>query len=638
MSEAARRPRLAFRLGVAGPRDLPPAAREALRPRIDRLLASIEASAAATNKDPQALHDTTQPPLLRLITPLAEGADQLVAEVALARNWRIEAVLPFAAEEYRQDFAHPATPGTTPAECLAAFDELLAAAGSNVLALDGDRTAAARSYEAAGRTVVRNCDLLLAIWDGTATDGADPGQGKRGGTAETVRFAARYGPPVWWLRADGSADPVVLLDTPDLRRRAAPQEAADPQAWLGPYLARSFTCPAATPPHPHSIVERIAARCHRGGQRDELRELLAQPPRTDAIFLDGVHARVLNRLRRGWKERAQPAPAPLDKVATAEWLTDDKERIWPQQSGEAAAHWQRAYKAPDRLSEASGRTYRSGYLLASMAIGLALALAVLGLAVPALKTEATALELLVLLLLYAVVQASAIWRVHQRWLLYRLVAELCRKQEHLAALGWALPLHRVDRAAEAAGAPQRWIGWYFNALAREAPLPTGRFDKARLGAIRDVVRDGLVMGQVYYHGRNLARSIVPAERLLRWGERLFLATVVIVMLKLGVMLLAPKGALGGLVVALGLLAALLPVLSAASFVLRAYMELNLVAEGSRAMLVELADAADALDSLDLAKPLASQELAAETYALAATMLADVEGWARLFRVKVIEPG
>lgn len=630
---SAHRPRFAFRLGVTGPRNLPPAARDQLRPRIDALLASIEGSAVTAHKDPQALHDTAQPPLLRLITPLAEGADQLVAEVALARGWRIEAVLPFAAEEYRQDFAHPATPGTTPAECLAGFDRLLAAAGSNVLVLDGDRAAAARSYEAAGRTVVRNCDLLIAIWDG-----GDEEPAKRGGTAETVRFAARYGPPVWWLRADGSADPVVLLDTPDLRRRAAPQEAKNPHAWLGPYLARSFTCPAATPPHPHSIVERIAARCHRDGQPDELRALLAQPPCTTSTFLDGVHARVLNRLRRGWQKAAEAAPPPLDSVATKEWLTSDEERIWPQQTGEAAAHWQRAYKAPDRLSEASGRTYRSGYLLASMAIGLALALAVLGLAVPALKTEATALELLVLLLLYAVVQASAIWRVHQRWLLYRLVAELCRKQEHLAALGWALPLHRVDRAAEAAGAPQRWIGWYFNALAREAPLPTGRFDTARLGAIRDVVRDGLVMGQVHYHGRNLARSIVPAERLVRWGERLFLATVVIVMLKLGVMLLAPKGTLEWLVVALGLLAALLPVLSAASFVLRAYMELNLVAEGSRAMLVELADAADALDSLDLAKPLASQELAAETYALAATMLADVEGWARLFRVKVIEPG
>jgi hypothetical protein len=93
-----------------------------------------------------------------------------------------------------------------------------------------------------------------------------------------------------------------------------------------------------------------------------------------------------------------------------------------------------------------------------------------------------------------------------------------------------------------------------------------------------------------------------------------------------------------LTLVLGLLAALLPVISAGFFVLRAYAELNLVADQSATMLYALAEAAEALDSLDLTKPLASQELAADGYALATTMLADVEGWARLFRVKVIEAG
>jgi hypothetical protein len=56
------------------------------------------------------------------------------------------------------------------------------------------------------------------------------------------------------------------------------------------------------------------------------------------------------------------------------------------------------------------------------------------------------------------------------------------------------------------------------------------------------------------------------------------------------------------------------------------------------MLRELAEAAEAFDSLDLSRPLASQDLAADGYALASTKLSDVEGWARLFRVKVIEAG
>jgi hypothetical protein len=215
------------------------------------------------------------------------------------------------------------------------------------------------------------------------------------------------------------------------------------------------------------------------------------------------------------------------------------------------------------------------------------------------------------------------------------VAELCRKQAHLAALGWSLPLYRVDGVAAAAGARRGWVGWYFNALARAAPLVCGVIDPPRLETIRHALRNGLLMGQVYYHGRNQPRSARAAARLGRWGERLFVITVIVVAVKL--LLLGMKW-LPELTLVLGLLAALLPVISAGFFVLRAYAELNLVADQSATMLYALAEAAEALDSLDLTKPLASQELAADGYALATTMLADVEGWARLFRVKVIEAG
>ena len=43
-----------------------------------------------------------------------------------------------------------------------------------------------------GRLVVRNCDLLIGIWDGA------PGKG-RGGTADTIRHAALSGPPTMQL-------------------------------------------------------------------------------------------------------------------------------------------------------------------------------------------------------------------------------------------------------------------------------------------------------------------------------------------------------------------------------------------------------------------------------------------------------
>jgi hypothetical protein len=631
------RPRIAFRLGITGTRSLHEAARAQLRPRLEALLDTIATAAQAAQSD-STIHDTTAPPLLRLITPLAEGADRLVAEVAQAKGWRIEVVLPFAAETYREDSATPATPGVTAEACLAEFDHLLAAA-AQVTTLDGDGSTdhRNRSYEAAGRMVVRNCDLLIAIWDG------ETGVGRRGGTAEIIRFAARFGPPIWWLHPSEDRPPCVLLDTPDLRRRVPLPEAADSKAWLAAYLKGLFTPPAPHPEHTHGLLDGFAhwwRKLRKQGPFDGLRTLVGQaPPKTGGLagWYARLHGRMLEFFRKGWdlEARLHAAPGVLAAEATPDWLRSTPS--FPVQEGPPAEHWRSAYATPDTYSNAYAGRYRSGYLVVSFLIVLALACAVLGLAFKckAVTRPATAVELVALGLLLGVVLHNMLQHWHQRWLLYRLVAELCRKQAYLAALGWSLPLYRVDSAAAAAGGREGWVGWYFNALARAAPMVSGVIDPPRLEAIRHALRNGLLMGQVHYHGRNQPRSALAAARLGRCGEALFAITVVGVAVKL---LLLWMQVLPGLTLFLGLLAAVLPATSAGFFVLRAYAELNLIADQSAAMLHELAEAAEALDSLDLTKPLASQDLAADGYALASTMLADVEGWARLFRVKVIEAG
>jgi hypothetical protein len=45
-----------------------------------------------------------------------------------------------------------------------------------------------------------------------------------------------------------------------------------------------------------------------------------------------------------------------------------------------------------------------------------------------------------------------------------------------------------------------------------------------------------------------------------------------------------------------------------------------------------------IDRLDLVRPLASQELAAEVFDVSSEMLQEVNGWADLFRIKIVEPG
>ena len=154
-----------FRIGVTGRRRVN--ARE-----LPRLGAQLSAILAAI------VHHAPAPDLL---SPLAEGADRLVAEIALAHGARLICPLPFARAEYEKDFATP--------DSLAAFRSLLARAEGRVIELPGGRgDAETSSYAAVGEYVARNADLLIALWDGA------PGQGP-GGTADTVRFAACHGTP-----------------------------------------------------------------------------------------------------------------------------------------------------------------------------------------------------------------------------------------------------------------------------------------------------------------------------------------------------------------------------------------------------------------------------------------------------------
>lgn len=132
-----------------------------------------------------------------LLSPLAEGADRLVAvEVFKTADSELEAVLPMAEEEYCRDFAT--------AESRAEFHDLLGQARKITLIKEagsdsGPAEFRKKAYEAAGRYVVDHCDLLIAIWDG------EPARG-RGGTAEIITYARSKNRPLVILSTDNTKD------------------------------------------------------------------------------------------------------------------------------------------------------------------------------------------------------------------------------------------------------------------------------------------------------------------------------------------------------------------------------------------------------------------------------------------------
>ena len=81
------------------------------------------------------------PPRLRFVSPIADGADQIAAEVALELGWELQAVLPFERADYRASLANHGARER--------FDALLERA-SCVLELPGDRTRELEAYVMTG--------------------------------------------------------------------------------------------------------------------------------------------------------------------------------------------------------------------------------------------------------------------------------------------------------------------------------------------------------------------------------------------------------------------------------------------------------------------------------------------------------
>ncbi len=167
-------------LGVTGHRHLRAADAGILRLRLEDVLRL----AAGKNRKPC------------LATSLAEGADRLVAEVALELGYTLCCPLPFPASDYERDFAN--------AESVEAFRRLLArAAQVTTVQLPAGATREA-GYVAAGRAMLAASRVLVALWDG------EPPRGE-GGTGQMVTEALECGVPVVWLTVAPPHEPRVRL-------------------------------------------------------------------------------------------------------------------------------------------------------------------------------------------------------------------------------------------------------------------------------------------------------------------------------------------------------------------------------------------------------------------------------------------
>jgi hypothetical protein len=450
MNVAAPPPSLGFSVGIVGHRADRIEDWAAVRARIDEVLEKIQAALDEIAEDP--LFEAGRHPL-RMVSALAEGTDRIAAQAALDLGQVLEVVLPFEPAEYEQDFDSKAS--------IDDFRQLLGRA-SAVITLDGHNTGRPHAYEAGGFTMLDNCDLLIAVWDG------QPGRG-RGGTREMLSEAARRTMPVVVIPPDGSsivvrgainAEPLRFEDVPD------------------------FPFERLT-----ELVGSLVGTSEAGSEDPEWQSLADLPP---TPLIHGAYPLLLKLagVRPWFKRKGSWQPKP------------------PEGALEVAFAWW------DNAAIQAAQAFRSAVLVNFGLAALAVVLAASSVLAGSLKWLFVIVELFTILMLLFNAWHAGRMRWQERWLESRQVAELLRVGILLRNVG-------IGRGIADPGAGGS-NGWYAGAIARSCPIETINLADPNQAA-EPVIAE--VRGQAEYNESTAHRMHLAAHRIERFGEVLFVIVV-----------------------------------------------------------------------------------------------------------------
>jgi hypothetical protein len=535
---------------------------------------------------------------IRIVSPLAEGADRLVAQIGLDLGASLQCVLPLPRAEYATDFATPASKK--------AFRDLLARA-ERVFELDGagERDDA---YLQVGRMVVRQSDILIAIWDGEGTRG-------KGGTAEIVAGALAGGMPVVWITPDGAPAVAISgplsrlarhdIDTLDeaVRRLVSPPAALEEEepATSFPKFGEDRTHRLAVPSRAFDVAVRLILWRW---------PLISLRPTTDRQ----------DESRRDWAAPFEGHPEV--EAACAPCLED-----------QIATPFSRADALANRYAGLYRSTYLANFLLSAVAVAVALYGAVF-------DQPLTAVGELVFIGLVITLTWQAVHRhYHERWIDYRHLAEQIRPLRYLFALGLTLPREESAHYLERERGKGGWSNWLAHRLERELGVPNVAVTPAYLRAVRGFASHAILEEQLTYHRNNVAKLAKVEHRLHKTGEWLFSLTAVGCMLHLVVHFVfwddLPHRLALSLSHGLTFVAGVLPALGAAVLGIRNVGEFGRLEMRSRAMAAALQHMHKMFDENEPSH-LSRISLSEELETLAAQMMSETADWRTLIITRRIE--
>lgn len=555
-------------------------------------------------------------PILRVLSRLADGSDLIVADEAVRQGYELVAVLPFERAVYEGHIA---------SDWRHLYREMLRVA-ARVVELDGmprqDGDVSSRgealqqeSYFESRRMVLRHSDVLLAVWD------PENHPSQIWGTTRLVDEARH--------------DDLLVVHLPPHEPARAHVDLREQDADI----------------HSTSLVELESAIgklltpvTPTKGERNPYADFAAERQRhwTFAqawpVFRD-----VMVRGYPGWPKLKV---AKCEDAASSEWRPgwDTK----PELPTSLRDHVDKVLLPPFAWADQLATYYSDrtrglivlNYLLAAAAVFFALAAYALG------WTEHdhawhdwagawTIGELGLILFVVASTWLGNHFGWHQRWIDYRVLAERLRLQRFLAPLGRVTPHVRRPAHLTFGDIRESWMLWYYRAFVRELGPPAQRFDPAYVEACRGAVMALVVgagtagaevdagaagarelAGQVGWHHRNAWKFHLIQHRIHQIEKLLIVLTIAACALHVVYH-----------AAALTLVAAAFPALGAALAGISIHIELDRVANHSRAMEARLA----ALAAYVARQPACSRSVAPPCEQIAECMTAEVLDWRSLFK-------
>ena len=547
------KPHLTLRVGVSGHRPKPNKFPEPQFPRVKRQLAEVFAKvdeALDELKDQFAIDPNDKskgyfystdannavPHTVRLVSGLAEGADQMAVE-ARPRDWELDAIYPFPLASYQIDFLHSAKDGQSDvtesfntARAKAATvtelpDDLRVAREGLTAERDGQTYWDIRNqgYVRLGKFLLGQIDVLVAVWDGLREDGP-------GGTAEVVRGALNAGIPVVWISTIDDSVPRMVMDVDDKARPMAPNASA-----LEGSLKTAISTIVSVP----EVAAKPGHAKHNPNAKERLDDFFRETwPKSTCWVVYDLFKRSMEGSGLRWVVTAEPRQ---QAQARLEPFVGDS----PMEAG-ALRDRVRGILAPryawaDSLAVERSNWYRSAYIVCYLLAALLVAVALVGVfahdifhdngaAMLGGKAALVLVELVLIGYIFGVVRKGRKFRWQERWVEYRALAEMLRSLPFLSYVG---EHGYIQRSHDLEPASSAWFLWYLRATIRQLGLPNAQIDGAYQNKVLRAVEKHVIDDQLGYNERTAA-TLARMHRLLHVvGDRCFLLTGIV----LGVFLL-----------------------------------------------------------------------------------------------------